>query len=448
MKENTKVSFPSKVCYGFGAAGGTMMTMLLSSFLLAYYTDTALIGAAAVSTMFLLVRFLDGVTDVIMGDLIDKTKSRLGKTRPWLLASAPLMLVGIILILHVPMQWSGAMKLVYAYLTYIFLNCIVYTMYVISYNSLLARVTLDPNDRMSTSVVANIINSVANIFAGSVTTLLSVKFGWHLTSIVLGVVAGVSILICFLGMKEQVGIDDNVDKKEKKMPTKEAFSIVLKNRYTFLLLALSMMILLTNANAIGSTIFYCNQILGDPVFMATLLSIGQIPSMIILFFMPYFSKKFSTRNFMIAGTLIMMAGFILLGLAGTNHTLILIGTIMRNVGVAPMFPGLAVLTSEVVDYGEYKSGIRSEGLTNAFQSVGAKLGMGFGGSMTGWVLAMGGYNPTVAEQPVSALNAIKFDFSWLNLILAAVLLTIIILLNVEKYRPEIEAAIGKKEGME
>ncbi len=119
MNENAKVPMWKKICYGCGAGGGNVMSTLLASFLLSYYTDTAMIGAAAIGTMFVICRLLDGVTDFAMGGIVDKTNTKLGKARPWLILAAPLMCIGIILILNVPASWSEAMKLVYAYITYI-----------------------------------------------------------------------------------------------------------------------------------------------------------------------------------------------------------------------------------------------------------------------------------------------------------------------------------------
>ena len=175
MDENRKTPMITKILYGCGAGGGNVMSTILASFLLSYYTDTALMGAAAVSTMFLISRVLDGITDIIMGGIVDKTNTRWGKARPWLLLAGPLMAVGMILILNMPMGFSDTGKLVYAYLTYIFLNCIVYTIFGIAHSALLARMTLDYEDRTTTSAVSSIMNNLAGIVVGSVTTGLVLK---------------------------------------------------------------------------------------------------------------------------------------------------------------------------------------------------------------------------------------------------------------------------------
>lgn len=297
MKENQQIPMWKKVCYGCGAGGGNVMSTLMASFLLAYYTDTALISAAAISTMFVICRLLDGVTDLVMGGIVDRTNTKLGKARPWLILSAPLMCIGLILIVSVPRGWSETMKLVYAYITYIFLNCIVYTIIGIAHSALLARMTRNDKERNTTSVVSSICNNAVGLVIGTAITGMQFKFGWTVTGIILGVTAGILILIPGITISEIVGMsEDGQMEKNESLPMKEQLPAVLKNKYFYLSLLIGAFTLLMNANAIGSQIFYCNVVLGEPMFMTQLMSIGQLPGIIVLFFMPWFSNKFSKRN--------------------------------------------------------------------------------------------------------------------------------------------------------
>lgn len=415
MKENQQIPMWKKVCYGCGAGGGNVMSTLMASFLLAYYTDTALISAAAISTMFVICRLLDGVTDLVMGGIVDRTNTKLGKARPWLILSAPLMCIGLILIVSVPRGWSEAMKLVYAYFTYIFLNCIVYTIFGIAHSALLARMTRNDKERNTTSVVSSICNNAVGLVIGTAITGMQFKFGWTVTGIILGVTAGILILIPGITISEIVGMsEDGQMEKNESLPMKEQLPAVLKNKYFYLSLLIGAFTLLMNANAIGSQIFYCNVVLGEPMFMTQLMSIGQLPGIIVLFFMPWFSNKFSKRNFML-------------------------------IGAGPMFAGVYALIADACDYGEWKTGIRSEGLLASSQSIGSKIGIGFGSALTGWILAFAGYNPKEMIQSETVINAIKFDFSWLGLIISVVLFICVLLMGVEKYMPQIHEALGKEE---
>ncbi|MGM9593968.1 MAG: MFS transporter [Candidatus Onthomonas sp.] len=464
MNESKKIPMWKKICYGCGAGGGNVMSTLLASFLLSYYTDTAGIAAAAIGTMFVICRLLDGVTDFAMGGVVDKTNTKLGKARPWLIICAPLMFIGIILILSVPQGWSSAMKLVYAYITYIFLNCIVYTIFGIAHTALLARMTRDFKDRNTTSTVSSIINNAVGLVVGTMITALQLNFGWTVTGIILGAIAGILILIPGLTCQETVGMEDVSGKPKDTVPMKEQLPAVLKNKYFWIAMVLGALTLFANANAIGAQIYYCNVVLNDPMYMTTLMSFGMLPGIIILFFMPYFANKFSKRAFMSCGAILMIIGFSLVGIADQNRTLILLGTILRSVGIGPMFAGLYAFCADAADYGEWKFGVRSEGLMASSQSIGSKIGIGFGSACTAWILAaagyiqpamdmamdgpadgaMGGMAPMI-EQPASVIAAIRFDYGWLGAIISVVLLIGVLMMDVEKYLPEIRAALGDRK---
>lgn len=234
--ENVKVPMIKKICYGSGAAGGNVMSTLLATFLLSYYTDTAMLNAAAVATMFLVCRIFDGITDVIMGGIVDKTNTKLGKARPWLLLSAPLMVVGIILILSVPAGWSDSMKLVYAYVTYLFLNAVVYTIFGIAHMALMARITRDPNERNTMSVVSSICNGLSGLIVGTAITAFVMHFGWSMTGVILGVISGSLILVPGLTLKENIGMTDHGVDQREVLPMKQQLPAVLTNKYFYLAL--------------------------------------------------------------------------------------------------------------------------------------------------------------------------------------------------------------------
>ncbi len=436
MNESVKIPMWKKIAYGCGAAGGNVMSTLLASFLLSYYTDTAGIAAAAIGTMFIVCRLLDGITDFAMGGIVDKTNTKLGKARPWLIICAPLMVLGIILILSVPQSWSQAGKIVFAYCTYIFLNCIVYTIFGIAHTALLARMTRDYKDRNTTSTVSSICNNLAGLVIGTMITVLQLNFGWTVTGILLGLIAGGLILIPGLVCVETVGMDE-VEHKKKAIPMKEQMPAVLKNKYFWLALILGTLTLFVNANAIGAQIYYCNVVLNNPMYMAVLMSFGQAPGIIVLFFMPWFSNKFSKRMFMACGAILMIIGFALTGIAGTNTSILLTGVILRSIGIGPMFAGLYAFTADAADYGEWKFGVRSEGLMASSQSIGSKIGIGFGSACTAWILAAVHYDGAAVVQSEAVVNAIKFDYGWLGAIISIVLLICVLLMDVEKYLPEI-----------
>ena len=254
MENKKRVPLMNKVAYGIGTGGGCIFNQIAAAFLLNYYTDTALIGAGAIATMFLVCRIFDGVTDLVMGGIVDKTSSRLGKARPWLIASAPLTLLGIILLMNVPLGWSEGGKLAYAYITYIFMSCIVYTIYGISNTALLPLMTRDKNDSTMLATFSALGNNIIGLIAGSAITPFVLHCGWKVSSIIFGVVA--CVLILFSGPLNKEMENEEEAKERASVPMSQQLPATLKNKYFWLLLLLGAVSMLMNANAIGAQIFY------------------------------------------------------------------------------------------------------------------------------------------------------------------------------------------------
>ena len=433
MGNRKKVPLLNKVAYGVGTGGGCVFNQIAAAFLLNYYTDTALIGAGAIATMFLVCRIFDGITDLLMGAVVDKTSTKWGKARPWLIASAPLTLIGIVLLMNVPMGLGDSGKLVYAYVTYIFMNCIVYTIYGISNTALLPLMTHDSGESTMLATFSAVGNNLIGLIAGSAITPLVLNFGWKVSSVVLGAVACVLILFSALINKE-VDVEANGPSKET-LPMSQQLPAVLKNKYFWLLLLIGVFSLLMNANAIGGQIFFCNEVLGNPMFMSALMVAGQLPGIFILFAMPAISKRWSKQMFLLIGAVLLIAGFAITGLAGNNTTMIVVGTVIRSLGAGPLLSAVFALVPDVVEYGYWKYGVHSEGLISSAQSIGSKVGIGLGSALTGWILAAVGYMPGT-EASETVVNAIRFDYTWLGAILGVVILIIVLMLNVEKYASE------------
>ena len=433
-KTTKKVPLINKIAYALGTGGGNIFSQIAAAFLLQYYTDTALIGAGSIATMFLVCRVFDGISDLIMGGVVDKTNTKIGKARPWLILSGPLLLLGIVLLMHVPAGASEGVKLVYAYATYIFMAVIVYTIYGIANTAMLPLMTHDKDESTMLATFSAIGNNLIGLIAGSLITPLVLNLGWHWSSIILGTASCVLVLFSGLINKEEAAEGGEI--RRETVPMKEQVKAVLKNRYFFLLLLVGATTLIMNANAIGAQIYYCNLVLGNMGFMSTLMVAGQLPGLLILFLMPSIAKKWSKQAFLLIGSVLLILGFVITGLAGTNTNMIVAGTIIRSFGAGPLLSAVFALVPDVVEYGNWKFGVRSEGLISSAQSIGSKIGIGLGSALTGWILAGVGYDPTAAVQTQSVINAIKFDYTWLGAIISVVILIIVLMLNVEKYAPE------------
>lgn len=444
MENKENIKWGERLSFGSGQGGSVILSALFSTFLLAYYTDTVLIGAAAIATMFLITRFFDGITDFIVGAFIDKTNTRFGKARPWIMAASITMLIGIALMFRISPDWSDKGKLIYAYATYMFANCVAYTIFTIAHGALLARISTSVKERTLLSSVSMIINNVINMIVGSIATPMVLKLGWQNTSLILAVVAGVLIFIEFLGTKERVAVETGEAVKDTT-PLSEQIKVVFKNRYFWNVMIINILILMMNANSIQSMIYYCNNILHNPMFISVLVGVAGIPSIFFMFIVPKLSAKFSKRGVLLGSAVLLIISFLIMGFAGSNQTWILVGVVLKNIAVSPMFALPMALVADIVDYNDYKTGMRCDGLINTSGSIGVKIGIGFGAAMTGWILAFFGYEGGAAVQTERALTGITFSFSWVGVVLSVLIFAAILFMDIEKKLPEVHEGLEARK---
>lgn len=439
-----RLSMGEKLSYGLGDCAANVYVAMASTFLTAYYTDTVGLAALAVGTMMLIARIFDGVTDLVMGAIVDKTKSKYGKARPWVLWSAPFMFLGLVLLFSVPSGLSGSSKLIYAYVSYIFMNCIVYTANNLPYNALLSRMTLNVQDRATTASMRFVMTQITTLIVNAVTTSLIFTLGWFWLSVIYGIVEVIMLLICFFGCKEHLDEDPSGVVNVENVPLSTALPALLKNKY-FFLQALLFLFLYVNTVCTGAmTYYFCNIVLGN-IGVITLASMSlTIPAIVANFVNPSLVKRYGKRKVMIGGSILMMAGSLIVGAAGANIPLVVVGIAIKGFGMGPIMSGVFAMTADVVDYGEWKTNVRSEGLVNSCTSFGMKVGIGLGSAVCTWILAFGGYDGTAEVQSASAVASIRFGFGYFGAVLAAVCLVIILVMNIDKYIGQIQKDLQEK----
>lgn len=442
---SNKVSTKEKFSYAIGSGGGNIITTVIGMFLTSYYTDSVGLAAAAVGTMMLLARLLDGVVDIFMGGIIDKTKTRWGKSRPWILISAPIICVGLILTFSVPSSFSDSGKLIYAYLTYIFINCIGMTIFMLSHTSLMARMTYDSHERQVMSSMNQIVNNVMSLIVSSIAVPMVSILGWKITAVIYGIITAVMVMVAFWGTREHIDMNEGSEQVTvENVSLKEAIPALLKNRY-FYLLAIIFMILLIISTGPGSVmIYYCNVTLENPNMMTPLSIASTLPMIIVNIFVPTIIRKIGRYKCMIINTLLVLVGFVIIAIGESNVYYAIAGNIIKAFGMGTLFGCAFALSAEVVDYGDWKYKVRSEGIINSCISFGQKVGLGLGAAGASWILAAGGYVGTVAVQTQSAKSAIIFAFGYFGVILAIVLLIACIFMNVDKYSEEMKKELEER----
>lgn len=392
-----------------------------------------MISAAAVGGIMLASRIFDGISDLVMGAILDKTKTRWGKARPWILISAPFMAIALILTFSVP-DISETGKVIYAFCTYFFLTVIVYTASNLPYNALLSFITDDQKERTSLSSIRFFMVNFLVIILSFVTPPAAKALGWFGITTIYGIIAMCCLLITFFFCKERV---EPVEVKKENISFVKSLGYLVKNKY-FIYLAIIFVIDYIMFAVNGSSgMYYVKYIFHDENIFGMLVLFGNVPMMLSCLFFPVIANRFGKWNCMIGGYVVMIIGFGIIALFPDNYYCALLGNVIAGIGRAPHNAGLFALVADVVDYGEWKTNKRIEGVTYSVTSFGMKVGAGLGGAVTGIVLAMGNYDGSLAVQSDSAITAIMAICAYIPIGICVLGILIMLTANIDKIYPQV-----------
>jgi len=470
-----KLSVFEKAGYslGDGAANFVFMTMIL--FQLSFYTDTMGIAAAVAGTLLLVGRLWDAFFDPMIGVLADRTNTRWGKFRPWVIGTAIPWAVVMVLAYTVP-GWGYTPTLVYALIT----NILLMTLYSANntpYSAMTAAMTGDVNERTSLSSYRFVAAMIAQLIVGGFTLPLVAKFGqgdnakgWQMTMGLWAIICVICFVITFLSTRERIQ-----PPPEQRVSVKESFGTLVKIVPWIAMFIVTVLHFTANSMRDG-TVFYYFQYYVDKAHLLEFLqrvglpdasqatsgglwysllnvfglvinadrsnvssvgfSLWNMSSQFVLvvgvMLSVWLSIRFGKKVVAIVGfalTTIFMACFILLPANAIWSTFVLVW--LRSLVYAPTIPLLWAMFADVVDFAEWKTGRRTTGVIYATILFGLKAGLSLGGFLAGWLLAIYGYQANV-EQTEHALTGIRMLISVYPAILYMVIVGVLLYYPISK----------------
>lgn len=420
------IKLREKIGYGFGDMASSMFWKLFGSYLMIFYTDVFGLPAAIVGTMFLITRVWDSTFDPIVGIIADRTHSRWGKFRPYLLILAiPFALIGI-LTFTTP-EFSEEGKIVYAYVTYS-LMMMVYSGINVPYASLLGVMSSDPKDR-------NVLSTYRMTFAyiGSFIALLlfmpmvnffsqahNERYGWMMSVIVIGVMCAILFYGCFVWTKERVK-----PIKEQQSLLKDDLKDLFHNRPWWILLGAGIAALVFNSIRDGAAVYYFKYFIVEEkyatvsfwgisfVLSGLYLAIGQIANIIgVIAAAPISNHIGKKATYMGAMCIATVLSIIFYWFGQEDLVLIFMFQILISICAGSIFPLLWSMYADCADYSELKTGNRATGLIFSSSSMSQKFGWAIGSAITGWLLAYYGFQANAVQSEV-AIHGIKMFLSFL-----------------------------------
>ena len=444
MEEKRYLKWYNMVGYGTGDIAGNVVYALLSSFVMIYLTNTVGLNAGIVGTLIAVSKLFDGFTDVFFGSMIDKTKSKMGKARPWMFYGffgCALTLFGIFAI---PTSLGKTAQYAWFFIAYTLLNAVFYTANNIAYSSLTALATKNSKERVQmgsfrfmfafgTSLL------IQTITVGAVDMLGGGAVGWRNIAIIYCIVGIVTNTLAVFSVKElpdeELSEDSTVvTNTDDKLSLVQAAKLLFANKYYLMICVVYILQQLYGA-MINIGIYFMTYVLLNKNLFGVFSWAINIPLIIALVFTPAIVSKWkgmyklNKYSYMIAtlGRLfVVIAGYM------GSVPLMLLFTAVAALGQGPWQGDMNAVIASCSEYTYLKTGKRIDGTMYSCTSLGVKIGGGLGTAIAGWMLDLSGFvNGDTAVQPDSCISMMYFMYLWLPFILDLLITVILSFMNVE-----------------
>lgn len=391
-----KISLREKLCYSSGNIAGVLVNSTLASYLMYFYTDILGISAGAAAAIFMVARVWDCVDDPVTGMIVDRTRTRWGTYRPWIMWIALPMTISGILCFTAP-GFGATGKLIWAWVTYLFCS-LCYSFTYIPYGALNNVITRDTNQRLTLATFRETGSDVASMIIGYTTMPIVMFFGrgneakgFQSMMIIYSLLALACLAACFFGVKERRAPE------VEKTSLRESIRSLKGNRPALIIVIAMVVMNGVVMYQFSWFIYYIKYFLQREDMQPIIMTMIPAVALLTKFIINPIAQKFGKKIMLIVGSAIYLLDGILFLVAGNNFPLALVACAGFGVGLTFFFVMIWGSVPDLVEYGEWKSGVRAPGFLYSMGTLANKLGIGFSGLLSGWILTAIDYVPNVAQ---------------------------------------------------
>jgi len=445
MEQKKYLKWYNIVGYGTGDIAGNVVYAFLSSFVMIYLTNTVGLNAGIVGTLIAVSKLFDGITDVLFGSMIDKTKSKMGKARPWMFWGFFGCAITLFGVFAIPTNLGETAQYAWFFIAYTLLNAVFYTANNIAYSALTALVTKNSKERVqmgsfrfifafSTSLL------IQTITVGAVDALGGGAVGWRNIAIIYCILGVITNTLAVFSVKElpeeELELENASDdeRQDDKLTLIQAAKLLFTNKYYLMICGVYILQQLYGA-MINIGIYFMTYVLHNKNLFGAFSWAVNIPLIIALVVTPtlvekskgmYKINKYSYMIATVGRLLVVVAGYM------GSVPLMLAFTALAALGQGPWQGDMNAVIASCSEYTYLKTGKRVDGTMYSCTSLGVKIGGGLGTAIAGWMLDLSGFiNGDNAIQPDSCINMMYFMYLWLPLILDLLITVILSFMNVE-----------------
>ena len=443
MEEKKYLKWYNKVGYGSGDIAGNVVYAFLTSFVMIYLTDTIGLNAGIVGTLIAVSKLFDGITDVFFGSMIDKTKSKMGKARPWMFYGffgCALTLFGVFAI---PTNIGQTAQYAWFFICYTTLNAVFYTANNIAYAALTSLVTKNSRERVEMGSFRFMFSFGTNLLIQSITFGAVDAFGggaeaWRTVALIYCIVGIISNTLSAFSVKElsdeELREDAEEEEEDSKLTFVQTFKLLVSNKYFVMICGIYILQQLRAAMLSVGTYYMTYVLLNQNLFGVFSWAIN-IPLIIALAVTPELVARakgmYKVNKYSYTLATLCRVGIIIAGYLG-SVPLMLVFTVLTSLGEGPWQGDVGAVIASCSEHTYLKTGKRIDGSMFSCTSFGTKLGGGIGVALSGWLLDMSGYINNGAVQPDSCISMMSIMYLWLPFAFDLIITVVLSFLNVEE----------------